>query len=103
MIPELAEYCVNYDVLWIPGCGTVTETYQALQLGAKVIKAFPGNVLGPGFCKIRKGRVSTGSDNAYWWCSANGRKFESLVWCRGHLRGDGLQTHFKNHVGSKGF
>ena len=49
MIPELGEYCKSQNILWVPGCGTVTEIYQALQLGAKVIKAFPGNVLGPAF------------------------------------------------------
>lgn len=54
MIPDLANFCKTQDVLWIPGCGTVTEIYQALQLGAKVIKAFPGNVLGPGFVKAVK-------------------------------------------------
>ena len=54
MVPEMAEFCGKVDVLWVPGCGTVTEIYQALQLGAKVVKAFPGNVLGPGFVKSVK-------------------------------------------------
>ncbi|RNC92692.1 MAG: bifunctional 4-hydroxy-2-oxoglutarate aldolase/2-dehydro-3-deoxy-phosphogluconate aldolase [Allomuricauda sp.] len=51
MIPEMAHYCASENVLWVPGCGTVTEIHQALELGAKVVKAFPGNVLGPGFVK----------------------------------------------------
>lgn len=54
MIPEMANFCKEKNVLWIPGCGTVTEIHQALNLGAKVIKAFPGNVLGPGFVKSVK-------------------------------------------------
>lgn len=54
MIPELAEFCKPQNILWVPGCGTVSEIYQATQLGAKVIKAFPGNVLGPGFVKSVK-------------------------------------------------
>ncbi|NKI31756.1 bifunctional 4-hydroxy-2-oxoglutarate aldolase/2-dehydro-3-deoxy-phosphogluconate aldolase [Croceivirga thetidis] len=54
MIPDLAEFCKGQNILWIPGCGTVSEIYQATQLGAKVIKAFPGNVLGPGFVKSVK-------------------------------------------------
>ena len=54
MIPELAKFCHSQNLLWIPGCGTVTEIHQAIQLGAKVIKAFPGNVLGPGFVKSVK-------------------------------------------------
>ena len=54
MVPELAHYCTSENVLWVPGCGTVTEIHQALELGAKVVKAFPGNVLGPGFVKSVK-------------------------------------------------
>ncbi len=54
MIPELAKFCHSQNLLWIPGCGTVTEIHEAIQLGAKVIKAFPGNVLGPGFVKSVK-------------------------------------------------
>jgi len=54
MVPEMADYCKEADVLWIPGCGTVSEIHQALQLGAKMVKAFPGNVLGPGFVKSVK-------------------------------------------------
>ena len=54
LIPEVAHFCNSKAKLWIPGCGTVTEIYQALQLGAQVIKAFPGNVLGTGFVKSVK-------------------------------------------------
>jgi len=54
MIPEMAHYCKSENVMWVPGCGTVTEIYQALNLGAKMVKAFPGNVLSPGFVKSVK-------------------------------------------------
>lgn len=54
MIPKMAHYCKSENKLWIPGCGTVTEIHQAIQLGAKVVKVFPGNVLGPGFVKSAK-------------------------------------------------
>ena len=36
-------------MLWIPGCTTPTEIHVAQQAGCKLIKLFPGNVLGPGF------------------------------------------------------
>ena len=49
LIPEVGDYCKSLDLPWIPGCGTVTEIFNALQLGATVIKVFPGNVLGPAF------------------------------------------------------
>ena len=35
--------------LWIPGCTTPTEIHVAQQAGCKLIKLFPGNLLGPGF------------------------------------------------------
>lgn len=51
LVPEVADFSNKKDLLWIPGCGSVTEIYNAMQIGAKVIKVFPGNVLGPGFVK----------------------------------------------------
>lgn len=46
---EMAEYCLQHDRPWIPGCATLTEIVTAKEHGAKVIKVFPGSVLGPGF------------------------------------------------------
>ena len=37
------------NMLWVPGCMTPTEIIKAETLGAKMIKLFPGNILGPGF------------------------------------------------------
>lgn len=38
-----------YEKLWIPGCMTPTEIHVAHSAGLKLLKLFPGNVLGPGF------------------------------------------------------
>lgn len=46
---EMATACQQHNILWIPGCATLTEIVTAKDLGAKVIKIFPGSVLGPGF------------------------------------------------------
>ena len=46
---EMATVCHQNNKLWIPGCATLTEIVTAKDLGAKVIKIFPGSVLGPGF------------------------------------------------------
>ncbi|MDH4092347.1 MAG: bifunctional 4-hydroxy-2-oxoglutarate aldolase/2-dehydro-3-deoxy-phosphogluconate aldolase [Cyclobacteriaceae bacterium] len=46
---EMATACQKENILWIPGCATLTEIVTAKDLGAKVIKIFPGSVLGPGF------------------------------------------------------
>lgn len=46
---DMAEVCRAHDILWIPGCATLTEMVTAKENGAGVIKVFPGSVLGPGF------------------------------------------------------
>jgi 2-dehydro-3-deoxyphosphogluconate aldolase/(4S)-4-hydroxy-2-oxoglutarate aldolase len=46
---EMAKVCSQYEVLWIPGCATLTEIVSAKQHGAQIIKLFPGSVLGPAF------------------------------------------------------
>ncbi len=54
--PEVAMVCNRRKVLWIPGCGTVTEISQAEELGAEIVKIFPGNAVGgPQFVKAVKG------------------------------------------------
>jgi 2-dehydro-3-deoxyphosphogluconate aldolase / (4S)-4-hydroxy-2-oxoglutarate aldolase len=40
--------CIS-KTLWIPGCMTPTEIHVAENAGCKLIKLFPGNVLGPAF------------------------------------------------------
>jgi len=47
--PEMAPVCEKAGKMWIPGCATLTEIVTAKDLGASVIKIFPGSVLGPGF------------------------------------------------------
>lgn len=54
LIPNVAITAKKLELLWIPGCGTVTEIYNAQEMGAEVIKAFPGNVLGPSFVSAVK-------------------------------------------------
>src|SRR5688572_28313105 len=39
---------------WIPGCMTPTEIHVAENAGCKLIKLFPGNVLGPSFVSAIK-------------------------------------------------
>lgn len=49
MITEVGEMALNSGTLWIPGCMTPTEILLAENAGAKMVKIFPGNILGPGF------------------------------------------------------
>lgn len=52
--PAVALYCTEIGLLHIPGCMTPTEINQSIAGGAKLIKLFPGNLLGPGFVKAIK-------------------------------------------------
>lgn len=56
--PGLVEDAVavadQHKILWVPGCMTPTEIIRAEQLGAKMVKLFPGNILGPGFMSAIK-------------------------------------------------
>lgn len=82
MIPEMAAVCCQEDILWAPGCGTVTEIVQAQNLGADIVKVFPGTqVGGPGFVKavlgplpwsliMPTGGVSTERENLEGWFGA---------------------------------
>jgi 2-dehydro-3-deoxyphosphogluconate aldolase/(4S)-4-hydroxy-2-oxoglutarate aldolase len=86
--PELAKVCDELELLWIPGCGTVTEIYQAYKWGASIVKIFPGDAVGgPGFVKavlgpmpwaqiMPTGGVSPDPDNLRAW-------FKSGVCCVG--------------------
>jgi 2-dehydro-3-deoxyphosphogluconate aldolase/(4S)-4-hydroxy-2-oxoglutarate aldolase len=43
---EMARVCNRRKVLWIPGCGTASEIGRAEELGAEVVKLFPGPTVG---------------------------------------------------------
>ncbi len=47
--PEVAALADKAGLLWIPGCMTPTEIYQAQLHQAALIKIFPANILGPDF------------------------------------------------------
>lgn len=87
MIQDVAQYCFQKGVTYIPGCATVTEVYQAVRSGSSLVKVFPGNVLGPGFVKavlsvlpevklMATGGVSPTEENLRSW-------FDAGVFCVG--------------------
>ena len=47
--PEVAKVTHEAGLQWIPGCMTTTEIANAEQAGAKLVKLFPGSLLGPGY------------------------------------------------------
>lgn len=48
---QVGRYCSEKGLIWIPGCGSITEVYHAVIWGATIVKIYPANVLGPGFLK----------------------------------------------------
>jgi 2-dehydro-3-deoxyphosphogluconate aldolase/(4S)-4-hydroxy-2-oxoglutarate aldolase len=56
MNPDTARICNRRKILWIPGCGSLTEISQAEELGAEIVKIFPGLAAGgPDFIRAVKG------------------------------------------------
>ncbi|MFA4868735.1 MAG: bifunctional 4-hydroxy-2-oxoglutarate aldolase/2-dehydro-3-deoxy-phosphogluconate aldolase [Pedobacter sp.] len=51
---DLAKVCADHGVMWVPGCMTPTEINFAEELGAPLVKLFPGDTLGIGFLKAIK-------------------------------------------------
>ena len=43
---DMARVCNRRKVLWIPGCATASEISRAEELGAEVVKLFPGPTVG---------------------------------------------------------
>lgn len=53
---EMAKICNRRKICWSPGCGSVTEISKAEELGAEVVKIFPGSqVGGPKFVAALRG------------------------------------------------
>lgn len=43
---EMAKICNRRKISWSPGCGSVSEISKAEELGAEVVKIFPGSQVG---------------------------------------------------------
>jgi 2-dehydro-3-deoxyphosphogluconate aldolase/(4S)-4-hydroxy-2-oxoglutarate aldolase len=54
LVEDAARVADANQMLWVPGCMTPTEIIRAEQLGAKMVKLFPGNILGPSFLSAVK-------------------------------------------------
>jgi 2-dehydro-3-deoxyphosphogluconate aldolase/(4S)-4-hydroxy-2-oxoglutarate aldolase len=78
---DIAVVCNRRKVLWSPGCGSLTEIAKAEELGAEIVKLFPGSTYGPGFVKgvlapqpwtsiMPTGGVSPTEENLKGWFDA---------------------------------
>ena len=81
LVEEVAEVADAHNLLWVPGCMTPTEIIRAENMGAKMIKLFPGNILGTEFMSAIKalfpslmfmptGGVSLDKENLEGWFKA---------------------------------
>ncbi|MFV0468057.1 MAG: bifunctional 4-hydroxy-2-oxoglutarate aldolase/2-dehydro-3-deoxy-phosphogluconate aldolase [Dysgonomonas sp.] len=79
--PEIFKVCNRRQVAYVPGCGSVSEVGYAQELGAELVKIFPGDVTGPAFVKGVKapmpwsnlmvtGGVTPTEDNLTKWFAA---------------------------------
>ena len=78
---DIGIVCNRRKVLWSPGCGSLSEVARAEELGAEIVKLFPGSQLGPGFVKAIKapcpwtsimptGGVTAEKENLKGWFNA---------------------------------
>jgi 2-dehydro-3-deoxyphosphogluconate aldolase / (4S)-4-hydroxy-2-oxoglutarate aldolase len=54
-VKTVANFCKKTKTPWIPGAMTLNEIYQAMQLGAELVKIFPGNTVGKAYIKAIRG------------------------------------------------
>lgn len=54
LVEEVGHVADKNNMLWVPGCMTPSEIIRAENMGAKMIKLFPGNLLGPQFMSAIK-------------------------------------------------
>ncbi|MFZ5968568.1 MAG: bifunctional 4-hydroxy-2-oxoglutarate aldolase/2-dehydro-3-deoxy-phosphogluconate aldolase [Bacillota bacterium] len=59
--PETIKLCNRYRVPVMPGVMTVKEAVEALELGAEIIKVFPGSAFGPSIISALKGPIPQGN------------------------------------------
>lgn len=80
--PDIASVCNRRKILWIPGCATISEINYAEELGAEIVKIFPGSTVGgpefvrnllgpcPWTCLMPSGGVEPTEDSISEWFKA---------------------------------
>jgi 2-dehydro-3-deoxyphosphogluconate aldolase/(4S)-4-hydroxy-2-oxoglutarate aldolase len=53
--PSTVTLCNRYRIPVLPGCMTIKEIQEALELGVDIVKLFPGNLYSPSMIKAIKG------------------------------------------------
>ena len=103
LVEDVATYCRDQQVAYIPGIATIKEAFNATQLGCKMIKIFPANVIGSAFAKaitsvlselaiMPTGGIEPSTDGLKEW-------FDAGVNCVGM----GSQLFDKNKISNKDY
>lgn len=91
---EMGRVCNRRKILWSPGCGSITEISRAEELGAEVVKIFPGSqVGGPKFVAAVRGPHALEQHNAHRRGNTRGEEPPRVVRCWGLVRGDGIAAN----------
>lgn len=84
---EVAKVCNRYQIPYAPGCSTITEMIEALEIGASFIKAFPiSNFYGPSLASVIKTPIP-----------------QMPILASGGINLDNLEAWIKNGVNIAGF
>lgn len=81
VVPAVAEVAQQAGLLWVPGCLTPTEIITAKDNGARLVKIFPGSLVGPAYISAIKevfsdmlfmptGGVEVNENNIHSWFNA---------------------------------
>ena len=98
---EMAKVCNRRKISWSPGCGTLSEISRAEELGAEVVKIFPGSsVGGPGFVKAVKGPCPWSSIMPTGGVTPEKKNLESWFKAGVHCVGMGSQLMVKDSEGN---
>lgn len=100
---DIALVCNRKKVMWSPGCMTLTEIARAEELGAEIIKIFPGGQLGPGFVKAIKGPCPWTSIMPTGGVSPTEENLKSWFDAGVHCVGIGSQLISKDIIANKDF
>jgi 2-dehydro-3-deoxyphosphogluconate aldolase/(4S)-4-hydroxy-2-oxoglutarate aldolase len=52
---SVAAVCQRYNLAWLPGAFTVNEIFQAVEMGADIVKIFPASLITPAYISTLRG------------------------------------------------
>lgn len=80
-VPDLTDYAVRENILYVPGCMTIAEIIAAENAGIRLVKLFPANMLGitflnnikplfPNMLFLPTGGIQTSKESLHCWFDA---------------------------------